>query len=139
MRFTSTLSLYAPANRKRLFLIAISLTLVIAGIDYLTESYLSLGFLYLFPIMFVSGFLSGMQVVLVGVFFAILQEVFSNLPAGAAIPRLLLSSAGFIGAGLFLSELMQNRRIVMKHLDELECEMKLRQDAEEQLRRLVES
>jgi two-component system sensor kinase FixL len=139
MRITSTLSLYAPANRKRLFLIAIALTVVIAGIDYLTESYLSLGFLYLFPIMLVSGFLSRMQVVVVGVFFAILQEVFSNLPAGAAIPRLLLSSAGFIGAGLFLSELMQNRRIVMRHIDELECEMKLRQDAEEQLRRLVES
>jgi hypothetical protein len=73
MQITSTLSLYAPANRKRLFLIAIALTVVIAGIDYLTESYLSLGFLYLFPIMLVSGFLSRMQVVVVGVFFAILQ------------------------------------------------------------------
>ena len=114
MRIKSTLSLYAPANRKRLLLIAISLTLVIANVDYLTESYLSLGFLYLFPIMLVSGFLSRVQIVLVGVFFAVLQEVFSNLPVGAAIPRLLLSSAGFIGAGLFLSELMQNRRIVIE-------------------------
>jgi hypothetical protein len=47
--------------------------------------------------------------------------------------RLGFSSAGFVGMGLCISELIRNRRIAMTHVEELEGEIKLRQDAEEQL------
>jgi PAS domain S-box-containing protein len=70
---------------------------------------------------------------------AVLQEAYSNLPENEAVVRLLFSSAGFVGTGLFISELIRNRRIAMTHVEELEGQIKLREDAEEQLRSLVES
>ena len=66
-----------------------------------TEPYLSLGFLYLFPIMIAGGFLSRTKIVTLAILCALLQEEFSNLPPGDAITRLVLSSAGFVGTGLF--------------------------------------
>jgi two-component system, LuxR family, sensor kinase FixL len=133
------LSIYASVNRSKLVILAAFLVAAIALVDWATKPYISLGFLYLFPIMMVSGFLSRTQIIGVALVCAFLQEGFSNLPGNEAIVRLLFSSAGFVGTGLFISELTRNRRIVMTHVEELEGQIKLRQDAEEQLRSLIES
>ena len=133
------LSIYAPANRARLIVVAGLLISAIAAIDWATKPYISLGFLYLFPIMILGGFLSRTQILGVALVCAVLQEAFSNLPENEAVIRLLFSSAGFVGTGLFISELIRNRRIAMTHVEELEAQVKLRKDAEEQLRSLVES
>ena len=133
------LSIYAPANRTRLIVVAGLLISAIAVVDWATKPYISLGFLYLFPIMILGGFLSRTQIVGVALVCAILQEAFSNLPENEAVLRLLFSSAGFVGTGLFISELIRNRRIAITHVEELEGQIKLREDAEEQLRSLVES
>src|SRR5579863_8449035 len=133
------LSIYAPANRVRLIAVSGLLISVIAVVDWVTKPYISLGFLYLFPIMILGGFLSRTQILGVALVCAVLQEAFSNLPENEAVIRLLLSSAGFVGTGLFISELIRNRRITMTHVEELEGQIKLREDAEEQLRSLVES
>ena len=133
------LSIYAPANRTRLIAVAGLLISAIAVLDWVTKPYISLGFLYLFPIMILGGFLSRTQILGVALVCAVLQEAFSNLPENEAVVRLLLSSAGFVGTGLFISELIRNRRIAMTHVEELEGQIKLREDAEEQLRSLVES
>ena len=133
------LSIYAPANRTKLIVVAGFLISGIAVADWATKPYISLGFLYLFPIMLLGGFLSRRQIVGVALVCAVLQEAFSNLPENEAVVRLLFSSAGFVGTGLFISELIRNRRTAMTHVEELEGEIKLREDAEEQLRSLVES
>ena len=133
------LSMYAPANRTRLIVVAGLLISAIAVVDWATKPYISLGFLYLFPIMILGGFLSRTQIVGVALVCAVLQEAFSNLPENEAVLRLLFSSAGFVGTGLFISELIRNRRIAITHVEELEGQIKLREDAEEQLRSLVES
>src|ERR1017187_6359422 len=133
------LSIYASANRAKLIVVAGFLIAAIALVDWATKPYISLGFLYLFPIMMVGGFLSRTQIVGVALVCAVLQEAFSNLPENEAVVRLLFSSAGFVGTGLFISELIRNRRITMTHVEELEGQIKLREDAEEQLRSLVES
>lgn len=133
------LSIYAPANRARLIVVAGLSIAAIAVVDWATKPYISLGFLYLFPIMILGGFLSRTQILGVALVCAVLQEAFSNLPENEAVVRLLFSSAGFVGTGLFISELIRNRRIAMTHLEELEGQIKLRQDAEEQVRSLVES
>jgi two-component system sensor kinase FixL len=133
------LSIYAPANRTKLIVVAGLLVTAIALVDWATKPYISLGFLYLFPIMILGGFLSRVQIVEVALVCAVLQEAFSNLPENEAVVRLLLSSAGFVGTGLFISELTRNRRIVMTHVEELEGQIKLRQDIEAQLHSLVES
>jgi two-component system sensor kinase FixL len=133
------LSIYAPGNRGRLIVVAGLLISAIAVIDWATEPYISLGFLYLFPIMILGGVLSRTQTIAIALVCAVLQEAFSNLPGNEAVVRLLLSSTGFVGTGLFISELIRNRRIAMRHVEELESQIRLRQDAEEQLRSLVES
>ena len=133
------LSVYAPVNRTRLIVVAGLLISAIAVVDWATKPYISLGFLYLFPIMILGGFLSRTQILGVALVCAVLQEAFSNLPENEAVVRLLFSSAGFVGTGLFISEVIRNRRIAMTHVEELESQIKLRKDAEEQLRFLVES
>jgi two-component system, LuxR family, sensor kinase FixL len=135
----SILSIYAPAHRTMLIVVAGSSIAAIAVADWATKPYISLGFLYLFPIMILGGFLPRLQILVVALVCAVLQEAFSNLPENEAVIRLLFSSAGFVGTGLFISELIRNRRIAMTHVEELEGQIKLRQDAEEQLRSLVES
>ncbi len=139
MRLPNALSIYVPENRTRLLFLAAVLVAVIALVDWWTQPYISLGFLYLFPIMIAGGFLSRTQIVGVAIVCAILQEEFSNLPPADAIPRLVLSSAGFIGTGLLIFELLRNRRIVLKHMQELKNEAQLRREAEEQVRALVDS
>ena len=133
------LSIYAPANRTRMLGIASLLVAAIAAVDWWVPHYISLGFLYLFPIIIVGGFLPRTWIVGVALLCAVLQEAFSNLPENEAVIRLLFSSAGFVGTGLFISEMVRNRRIVLKHAEELEDQVRMRQDAEQQLRSLIES
>jgi PAS domain S-box-containing protein len=133
------LSIYTPSNRTPLLVASSLLIAAIAVVDWLTKPYISLGFLYLFPIMIMSGFLSRTQTVAVALVCAVLQEAFSNLPPHDAIARLVLSSTGFVGTGFFVSELIRNRRIVLQHVDDLEEQASLRRDVEEQLRVLIES
>jgi hypothetical protein len=52
------LSIFVPANRRNLLVAAGALGAAIALLDWWEEPYLSLGFLYLFPIMIAGGFLS---------------------------------------------------------------------------------
>ena len=130
--------IYAPANRTKLLVAAGLLGTTIAAIDWWTEPYISLGFLYLFPIMIVGGFLSRKMIIVISLVCAVLD--FSNLPKNETPVHIVFSAAGFIGTGLFISELIRNRRITAgKHLDELGDQMKLRREAEEQLQILVES
>jgi two-component system, LuxR family, sensor kinase FixL len=133
------LSIYAPANRTKMLGLSALLIAGIAVIDWWATHYISLGFLYLFPIIILGGFLSRTQIVGVALVCAFLQEAFSNLPESEAVTRLLFSSAGFVGTGLFISEMIRNRRIVLKHSEELEDQVKLREDVEQQLRSLIES
>src|SRR5271165_763335 len=139
MDMSRALSIYAPANRQRFLAFAALMIIAIAIIDWRVPSYISLGFLYLFPIMLVSGYLTKTQIAVVALACTALQELFSNLPGSEAIPRLVMTSIGFVGTGFFISELMRNRRIVLSHLEQVEEHIKLREDAEEQIRRLVES
>jgi len=135
----SLLSIFVPGKRTVLLTAAGILVTAIAVTDCLTKPYISIGFLYLFPIIIVGGFLSRWPTIGVALVCAVLQEAFSNLPENEAIFRLILSSIGFSGTGLFVSELLKNRRIVLEHVEELESEVKLRRDAEDQLQVLVES
>jgi two-component system, LuxR family, sensor kinase FixL len=132
-------SIYSPANRGKLLLLSFFLVATVALIDWQIEPYISIGFLYLFPIMVVGGLLSRAQIVAVALGCAVLQEAFSHLPQNEAIVRLVLSSTGFVGTGLFVAELIHTRRMAHLHVEELAGEVKLRQDAEEQLRVLIES
>jgi len=139
MSMDDLLSTYSARYRTALLVGAFALIAAIAALDFVTKPYFSLGFLYLFPIMIVGGSLRRPQIVLVALGCAFLQEAFSNLPGNEAVVRLVLSSAGFAGTGLFVSELMRNRQIVLTHVVELEEQERLRHAAEQELQFLVET
>jgi len=132
-------SIYSRKNRVPFLIAATVLIVAIATIDWLTKPYISIGFLYLFPILLIAGFLRRWQIVGVALLCALLQELYSELPSGEAITRLLMASAGFVGTGLFVTEIIRSRQMALEHVEELETHTKLRQEAEEQLRILVDS
>ncbi len=132
-------SIYSRKNRTPFLIAAAILIVLIATIDWLTKPYISIGFLYLFPIMLIAGFLPRWQITVVALVCSVLQEVFSNLPSNEAITRLLMASAGFVGTGLFVSEIIRNRQMALEHLEEVETHTKLRQEAEEHVQILVDS
>lgn len=82
---------------------------VIAAIDWWTKPYVSLGFLYLFPIMFAAAFLPRWLVALLGVGCAGLAEIFSSLEP--SFVRLAFEALALAGCGLFVGELVRNRRL----------------------------
>ena len=132
-------SIYSEANRKRFLLAAAVLIVAIAVIDWQTKPFISIGFLYLFPLLLVAGFLPRWQIVFVALVCAVLQELFSELPSNEAITRLLMSSVGFVGTGLFVSEIIRNRQMALNHLAEVETQIGLRKEIEEQMQVLIES
>jgi len=132
-------SIYSQKNRTPFLVVAALLVVVIAIIDWLTKPYISIGFLYLFPILLIAGFLPRWQIIVVALVCAVLQELFSELPSSEAVTRLVMASAGFVGTGLFVSEILRNRQMALEYVEEVETHSKMRQEAEEQLRILVDS
>ncbi len=131
--------IYSQSHRKKILAIAAVLIVLVAIVDWRTRAYISLGFLYLFPIMLVAGFLNRWQIVGMSLLCSALQEIFSNLPTAAAIPRLSMVTVGYIGTGFFISELVLKRRLVTQHVEDLEHQVRFRRDAEQQLEALIES
>jgi two-component system sensor kinase FixL len=132
-------AVYSAHHRRAFLATAVLLIGAIAVVDWSTPPFVSIGFLYLFPIMLAAGYLNRWQAALLALLCAILQESFSNLPPSDAVTRLVLSSAGFLGTGLFISELLRNRRITEEHLAAVERQIELREQAEQQLRILVDT
>lgn len=84
---------------------------VIAAVDWATEPYFSLGFLYLFPIMLAAGFLPRWAIASLGIFCALLSERFSNLDPSDTGIRLGFEALALCGCGLLVSEVLRNRRL----------------------------
>ncbi len=131
--------LYSPPNRLRALTAAGALIAIIAVVDWATKPNFSLNFLYLFPIMLAGGFVTRLQIAALGIFCAILGELFSPFPAADAATRMAMMSTAFIGTGLFVSELVQKRQLALEHVRELSEHIKHREDAEQQIQILIES
>jgi PAS domain S-box-containing protein len=130
--------IYSPKNRAKSLSISAVLILLIAVADWATKPYISLGFLYLFPIMLAGGFLPRLQIFALSLFCAILHERFSSFPSPDMV-RTALVTAAFAGTGLFISELLRNRQLALSHLQEVEEQIRFRRDAEDQLETLIET
>jgi two-component system, LuxR family, sensor kinase FixL len=117
--------IWEKRHRTPVLLVSGAIILTLAVVDWWTKSYISLGFLYLFPIMLSSGILPRWAIVLLGILCAGLSELFSSLdPAGGYI-RLAFEALALIGSGLVVAEMVRNRRLSL--------------EAQESLRILVET
>ncbi len=101
--------LWSERNRLPVLIISGAIILVIAIIDWRTKPYVSLGFLYLFPIMFAAAFLPRWMVAVIGFVCALLAEEFSALEPSSV--RLSFVTLALVGCGLFVAELVRNRRL----------------------------
>jgi two-component system sensor kinase FixL len=104
--------LWHERNRTSVLTISGAIILVNAAVDWWTKPYVSLGFLYLFPIMFAAAFLPRWLVALLGVVCAVLAEVFSSLTP--SFVRLTFETLALAGCGLFVGELVRNRRLSLE-------------------------
>jgi two-component system, LuxR family, sensor kinase FixL len=129
---------YAPNNRFRSLLVASILIFAIAVVDWATKPYVSLGLLYLFPIMLAGGFLRRLEIFGLSLFCAILHEIFSSFPSPDPV-RTAMVTIAFTGTGFFISELVRNRQLMASHLQEVEEQVRFRRDAEDQLEMLIET
>jgi two-component system, LuxR family, sensor kinase FixL len=103
--------IWEPRNRRLVLLTSMGLVLVIAAVDWWTKPYVSLGFLYLFPIMLAAGFLPRWAIVLMGIVCGLLSERFSNLDPADAPIRTSFEALALVGSGLFIAEVLRNRRL----------------------------
>ena len=147
---------YAESNRLTVCGIAGVLVALIAWGDFLLPN-ISVGFLYLIPVLVSAPALNGPQIVGLAVLCGYLREAFDPLQGasvtGVIVPvvfnprhwapgaagRLFVVTAGFVMTGFFVSELNQRRRLLAEHLKERETQMQLRLEAERQVRILIET
>ena len=108
---------WEPQNRTPVLVISGAITMVVAVTDWWTRPYVSLGFLYLFPIMLSAAFLPRWAIALLGIVCAILAESFSSLERSYV--RLLFETLALTGSGLFVAELIRNRRMSLESRERL--------------------
>jgi two-component system, LuxR family, sensor kinase FixL len=130
---------FSEPRRGWVYAIAAVLIATIAYGDWKIEE-VSVGFLYVLPILMASASLRTWQIIAVAIACALLRESFSPMhqTPGSAI-RVCIGAAGFALAGYFVSQLNQQRRSVLHHLLERERQMRLRADAERQLQVVIET
>jgi len=129
----------SEANRFWFYAIAAACVAVIGWLDWLVLN-VSLGFLYIVPMLLASATLRAPQMLLFATVCGVLRELFSPLHhQPGAFGRILIGVTGFALAGFFVSELNRTRKLATRHLEEREEQMLLRRQAEEQLRAVIDT
>lgn len=106
-------------NRTPVLMVSGAIVLIIAVVDWWTKPYVSLGFFYLFPIMLSAAFLPRWFVAILGAACAALAEIFSSL--NESYVRLGFETLALAGCGLFVGELVRNRRLSLETQDKLKA------------------
>ncbi|SRR6266480_2180685 len=109
--------LWQDRHRKPVLMISGAIILGLAAVDWWTKPDLALDVLYLFPIMFASAFLPRWFVALLGVVCAVLAEVFN--PLLSSVVRFSFEALALAGCGLFVGEMVRNRRLSVESQERL--------------------
>ena len=104
--------MWDPRKRTAVLSLSAALIVAIAVVDWWTKQYLALGFLYLFPVILSAGFIPRWAVVMLGLGCAALSDVFSSLDKSLIRPG--FEALAIIGGGLFVAELIRNRRLSLE-------------------------
>ncbi len=106
-------------NRTPVLIASAGIILLVAVADWWTKPFVAFGVLYLFPIMLAARFLPRWVIALLGVACAVLSEVFSSLDRSTV--RLGFETLALAGCGLFVSELLRNRRLTLQGQERLKA------------------
>jgi PAS domain S-box-containing protein len=137
------MNLLDPVTRTRRVVVVTACLLFVTLLVY-AEGYLGpeipLGGLFLIPLVVAAAYLPRWPVFLFAIGTALTREYFGPLEFGPGAPeRLALSSVAFAGVALFSGELVRNRRMALELLRKSQQAVRLRSDAEQEARALVES
>jgi PAS domain S-box-containing protein len=106
-------------NRTPVLVASAAIILVVAAADWWTKPFVAFGVLYLFPIMLAARFLPRWVIALLGVGCAVLSEQFSSLERSTV--RLAFETLALAGCGLFVAELLRNRRLTLQSQERLKA------------------
>ncbi len=127
-------------DRPALLWASLAAVALIAFADYVVKPNVSLGYLYMLPILLSAGFLSPWQIVLFATGCTLLREMLGPFDGdGFVWTRDAFVFFSFACSGLLTRQAIIGRRRSEEHTRRLETEVGLRRDTEEQLRILVES
>lgn len=114
--------------------------LAVAAIADWLVGHISLGVLYMLPMMLAALVLEPLELAGLALFSAFLRSRFDYPGSGIEIAlRFAFASVSYFTCGLFVAALVSNRKLVKEHLGKLQREQALRKEAEDQLRLLVAS
>ena len=115
------LSFFQRLSRTKLLLVAATIILAVALIDWRVELNVSFGFLYLFPMLIVGSCLPRWQLALLGGLCTFLAERFAPFAwdPSAGVPRDIFMFAAYFGTALFAHESAKNRRLTAQHVEKL--------------------
>ena len=134
------LRLIRDATYSQLLRSAVLITLI-AIADWHIDAAIPLGFLYLLPMLLLARVLNRWQICAAALLCTVLTEAFNGLKWNPAVglPRDILTFAAFAGIGLFMYGVVRHRQSAAEYTRKIESEVAARQDAEEQLKVLIES
>jgi two-component system, LuxR family, sensor kinase FixL len=128
------------ADRKRVLALSLAMTVAIGFADWRISLDVSLGILYLLPMMLAATVLPPPGMAVMAAVCAFLRWAFNPHPLVAeSLLRIAFAFIAYLGSGLFVMALIRNRRMIADHLQAIKQEQAQRREAEEQLRVLVES
>ena len=129
----------AKLSQPSILLLSAVLLAVAAIADWLV-GHISLGVLYILPMMLAALVLEPLELAALALFSAFLRSRFDYPGSDIEIAlRFAFASVSYFTCGLFVAALASNRKLVKEHLGKIQREQALRKEAEDQLRLLVAS
>src|SRR5580698_4269689 len=136
----ATISAFLRAGKTKVLWITAALVVLIAAVDYSVGNTISLGVLYILPMMLGALVLPAGETAVLALLCAFLRACF-DVPSTPleVVLRFIFASLAYFTSALFVGGLVRNRQLVVENLARVEREQTLRREAEEQVRALVES
>ena len=130
----------AGSSRGRILGIAVCMIGVLVVLEWSFKFDFSLGILYIFPIMIAATALTRWQIFFAAMFCAYTRGLFiaGETQLEQAL-RFCMATIAYTGCGLWIYQIADSRRNVLKHYSRIRYEQQMRRRAQEQLRLLAES
>ncbi|QNI37723.1 sensor histidine kinase [Edaphobacter albus] len=130
----------AEGGQGRIFAIALVLVVLLVILEWYYDFNFSLGILYIFPVMIAATILDRWQIMIAAIFCAYVRGRFTadQTPLEHML-RFSMATIAYTGCGLWIYQIADSRRVVLKHYSRLRYEQRLRRRAQEQSRLLAES
>jgi two-component system sensor kinase FixL len=127
-------------HRARVLVLTGALIAVIAFCDWLVFPDIAVGTLYVFPILLVAIHLRPRQIAVLAASCSYLRELFNPIhwQSGFGL-RLVSWFFAFFAMGFFVSELARNRKLILQRSREVQQQSRMREQAEHQMRILIET